>query len=47
MNVRPINREKQRELRTLLKAAWDSVLDEDHSSFHEQLKKLDEAERRL
>ena len=32
--------EKRRELRMALKAWWDAILAEDHSSFDEQLRKL-------
>jgi hypothetical protein len=32
--------EKRRELQALLKSAYDAVLAEDHSSFHDKLRKL-------
>lgn len=32
--------ERRREIRALLKAAYDAVLAEDHSAFHHQVRKL-------
>ena len=39
--MKRLTEEKRREIRTLLKAAYDAVLAEDHSSFHDKLNELD------
>jgi hypothetical protein len=38
--MRPLTPEKRRALRALLKAAYDAVLAEDHSAFHDQVRRL-------
>lgn len=40
MNVRKPDPEKLRAMRLILKAAYDAVLSEDHSSFHDTLRGL-------
>lgn len=40
MNLRPLDSEKQRSIRVLLKALYDAVLAEDHSAFHDTLRRL-------
>lgn len=40
MNVRRPDPDKLRAIRAVLKAAYDAVLAEDHSSFHDKIKGL-------